>query len=102
MRVITKGRLQEFWEAHQQAKKPLSEWFAVVAKAKWNSFEDLRVIYPSADQVKVESGSITTIFNISGNKYRLITAIHYNTQKVFIIDIMTHADYDKNVWKKKF
>jgi mRNA interferase HigB len=52
--------------------------------------------------VTVKSGRPVVVFNVDGNKYRLIAAIHYNTQTVFILDVMTHADYSAMAWKQKF
>jgi len=59
-------------------------------------FNDLRATYASADHVDG-----LTVFNIGGNKYRLIAAIHYNRKKVFIRAVLTHADYDRGDWKRK-
>ena len=102
MRVIVKGRLLEFWKGHSQAQRPLEEWYAVTDKAKWTSFDDLRKTFSSADQVRVRSGRMVTVFNIAGNNYRLVAAIHYNTQKVFILEVMTHDEYSKGTWKRRF
>lgn len=102
MRIISKGRLQEFWSVQPLAQKPLTEWYSVTIKAKWGSYDDLRKIYSSADQAKVKSGNIVTIFNIGGNKYRLVVAIHYNTRTVYILSVMTHEEYGKDIWKDKF
>lgn len=63
--------------------------------SNWPNFVELRKIFPSADQV----GNFT-VFNIGGNKYRLITFIDYTYQKVFIRAVLTHAEYDKDDWKK--
>lgn len=61
----------------------------------FNSFNELKVLFPHADQV----GKLT-VFNIAGNKVRLIAAVHYNTQKIYIRNILTHNEYDKNKWKE--
>jgi len=55
-------------------------------------------IFPA---VRIESGRVVTVFNVCGNSYRLITAIHYDKQRVFTLRLLTHADYDKNRWKKE-
>ena len=62
----------------------------------------MRRVYPHADAVTVESGGIVTVFNIGGNKYRLIAAIHYNRHKVYmyIRAVLTHAEYDRGRWKR--
>jgi mRNA interferase HigB len=65
-----------------------------VRKTDYASFVDLRKSFPSADQV----GQFT-VFNIGGNKFRLIAAIHYNRKKLYIRHILTHAEYDRNMWR---
>jgi mRNA interferase HigB len=102
VRVISKARLKEFWDIQKRAKKPLEDWYAIVSQAAWQNLADVGRIFPSADQVTVKSGRPVVVFNVGGNKYRLIAAIHYNTQTVFILDVMTHADYSAMAWKQKF
>src|SRR5437762_11350302 len=99
MRIIKRKRLREFAEKHPDAAEPLEKWYQLIRHAHWDSIQDARRIYPHADAVEVESGKIVTVFNVGGNKYRLIVAIHYNTRCVFILDLFTHADYDKGFWK---
>lgn len=94
MRVITRSRLKVFWNTHPQAKEPLNAWYMLMRTGGWKTFVELRAIFPSADQVGHH-----TVFNIGGNKYRLIAAIHYNTQLVFVRFVLTHADYDLGKWK---
>jgi mRNA interferase HigB len=77
----------------------LDTWFRIAKKAIWRSLIDVRQTYPSADGVKV-GGGIYTIFNIGGNSFRLITKIEYTCQKIFIKYVLTHAEYDKEDWKK--
>ncbi len=101
MRVIAKGMLVKFWEIHEQARKPLEEWWALAAKARWTNFDDVRRIFASSDQVKAKSGNTVYVFNIGGNKYRLIAAIHYKSQKVFIREVLTHEEYSKGTWKER-
>jgi mRNA interferase HigB len=86
MRVITRKRLNEFVREHPDAQSALEHWFA--------NFAQLQELFPSADQVENK-----TVFNIGGNKYRLIAAIHYNSVRVYICAILTHRDYDKGTWK---
>jgi len=93
--VITRRRLIEFALKHPDARTPLLHWFAIVRKTDYSSFADLRVTFPSADQV-----SLFTVFNIGGNKYRLIVAIHYNRKKVYVRHVLTHAEYDRGTWRE--
>jgi mRNA interferase HigB len=60
---------------------------------------DVRKTYPHADAVIVGSGRVVTIFNICGNRFRLVVAVHYNTQRVYIREMLTHAEYDRQSWK---
>jgi mRNA interferase HigB len=94
MHIITRSRLVEFWEKHSDSKASLALWYKLVTTANWQNFVELRNVFSSADQV----GNFT-VFNIGGNKYRLITFIDYTYQKVFIRAVLTHAEYDKDDWK---
>lgn len=94
MHIITKIRLTEFWKEHPDAEPSLKSWYKLINLAKWNNFVELRDVFPSADQVQN-----LTVFNIGGNKYRLIALIDYKYQKVFIRCVLTHAEYDKEDWK---
>lgn len=84
----------DFWRIHPAARNPLQHWFAVMRKTDYASFVALRVTFPSADQV-----DRFTVFNIGGNKFRLIAAIHYNRKKVYIRHVLTHAEYDRGSWR---
>ena len=68
-------------------------------KARWTCLQDVRATFPHADAVTVASGRSVVVFNIAGNKYRLITAIHYNRQLVFTLMVLTHSRYSKKKWK---
>ncbi len=95
MHVITHRRLKEFWEKHPNAKPSLQIWYNRTNSAQWNNFNDLRQVFPNADRV----GKLT-VFNISGNHYRLITFVDYQYKKVFVRNILTHSDYDTDNWKQ--
>ncbi|HLQ26408.1 MAG TPA: type II toxin-antitoxin system HigB family toxin [Acidiferrobacterales bacterium] len=95
MHIITRKRLIDFAKKHRDAEGALNIWYALAAKNDFRSFMELRKVFSSADQV----GKFT-VFNIGGNKYRLIAAIHYNRKKIYIRHILTHAEYDSNKWKE--
>jgi len=99
MTIITRKRLVDFMARHSDAKRPLELWYRTVRQARWRSIRDVRMVYPSADAVEVGSGKRVTVFNIGGHKYRLITAIHYNRQRVYVLRLMTHAEYSKDTWR---
>lgn len=93
MRVISKKALDEFAKRHPDAKAPFARWYGIVKKANFLNLNEVRQVFPSADKV-----GNCTVFNIGGNKYRLITAIHYNRQIIYIRFVLTHTEYDLNYW----
>lgn len=95
MHVITRKRLNEFAEKYPETKTALAQWYRLVKKTDFASFAELRAVFPSVDQV----GKLT-VFNIGGNKVRLIAAVHYNRKKVYIRAVLTHEEYDQGKWKK--
>ena len=100
MNVITRKRLKEFGERHPDATRPLELWYRTVKRARWQHLQDVRRVYPHAHPVTVASGNTVTVFNIAGDKYRLIAAIHYNAQRVYVLRLVTHAEYSKDAWKE--
>lgn len=99
VRVISKARLKRFWEVPGQevAEGPLRAWYTHVNSKtiSWHSWGDVRMDFPAASIV-----GNCVVFNIGGNKYRLVTRILYRSQKVFVLRVMTHAEYDKDEWKE--
>lgn len=96
MHVITKSALVKFWTKHPDAQGPLQDWFNTMEKQVFSGPASLREVFASADQV----GKLT-VFDIGGNKYRLIASIHYNRHKVYIRNVLTHAEYDRDDWKRR-
>jgi len=95
MHIITRKRLNDFAEKHPDTKPALQHWYRLVKSGQFRSFVELRATFPSADQ----AGKLT-VFNIGGGKARLIAAIHYNRQKVYIRAVLMHDEYDKGKWKE--
>ncbi len=95
MHVISRKKLRLFWSIHPESKSSLNHWFRVAKKADWTMFADLQVTFLSADQV-----GKYTVFNIGGNKFRLMAEINYKRGKIFVRHVMTHADYNRGTWKK--
>ena len=95
MHVITKKRLRDFAARHRDAVEPLAIWYAIMARTDFSSFAELKRVFGSVDKV----GKFT-VFDISGNKYRLVAAIHYNRKKVYIRHVLTHVEYDRDRWKE--
>ena len=100
MRITQATRLAEFTAKHVDAAAPLTAWANTVERAAWRSLMEVRKTYRHADAVRVESRKVVTIFNIKGNHYRLVTAIDYRLQVVNVLRLLTHAEYDKDQWKK--
>src|SRR5947209_693601 len=100
MRVISQRILQDFWEHHADAETPLREWFKTSLAARWQSLKDVRRIYPHADGVQTKGSGTLTVFNICGNKYRLVARIRYDWQLVNIRWVLTHNEYDADKWKE--
>ena len=94
MHVITRKRLNEFADKYPETRNALAHWYQLIKRNDFNSFAELRSAFPSADQV----GKLT-VFNIGGNKVRLIAAIHYNRRKVYIRAVLIHKEYDEDKWK---
>ncbi|MDJ0719639.1 MAG: type II toxin-antitoxin system HigB family toxin [Prochloraceae cyanobacterium] len=95
MHVITRKRLNEFVAKYPETKTALVQWYKLMKQSDFNSISELREIFPTADKV----GKLT-VFNIGGNKVRLIAAIHYNRKKVYIRAVLTHNEYDLDKWKE--
>ena len=96
MRVISKKKLRDFYEKNTQAKLPLTEWYFKMKTSTAIDLNGLRAIFNSVDSVNGY-----TVFNVGGNNYRLIAAIHYNKQRCFIRAIWTHAQYSKKDNQRK-
>ena len=94
MHVISRRTLQDFWQKHKDSEDPLKAWFKIVKATRYTGYNDLKATFGSIDKVGNK-----TVFNIGGNKYRLITVIHYNRGKVYIRAVLTHREYDKEEWK---
>lgn len=77
MHVITRKRLNEFVAKHPDARSSLAHWYKEIMQREFATFADLRDVFPSADQI----GKLT-VFNIGGNKFRLVAAVHYNRRRV--------------------
>ena len=95
MHIISRKALRLFWEQRPDSQTALVRWFKVVRHTKYGNFTELRATFPSADKA-----GHWIVFNIGGNKYRLITSIHFKRGKVYIRHVLTHQEYDQGSWKK--
>lgn len=94
MRVFSKRTLDEFSKSHTDVAIALNSWHKVAKSAQWHSIQDVKKSYSSAD-----AAGRFTIFNIKGNKYRLIVSIDYERQVIYIKYVLTHSEYDSGRWK---
>ncbi|NUQ35349.1 MAG: type II toxin-antitoxin system HigB family toxin [Planctomycetaceae bacterium] len=96
MRVISKKPLREYWGKRPDTKSALEHWWKVTRKARWRNFADVRQSFGSADQ---RFG--WTIFNIGGNKCRLVAKIDHLRGRVYVHRVMTHGEYDRGDWLRE-
>lgn len=94
MRIFSKRTLYEFGKIHADVATVLNSWHQVAKSAKWQNIQDVKRSYSSAD-----AAGRFTVFNIKGNKYRLIVNIDYERQVIYIKYVLTHAEYDSGRWK---
>jgi mRNA interferase HigB len=102
MRLIGQDLLRKAMRQHADARKWLRAWVATVEDAQWQRIDDVRMDYPTADGVKLKSQIVITVFNVRGNEYRLLTNVNYDRQAVLVLELLTHAQYDKDQWKGRY
>ena len=91
MRIISRKALIDFYQKHPDSKRSLEAWFHEVRQAEWKTPADVKLYYPSASILKKSR----VVFNIRGNKYRLIVKVIYSTGAVYIRFVGTHKEYDQ-------
>ena len=94
MKLIGNRALREFAESYRQAEEPLQAWRHIMEHNTFQNFAELRQAFASVDKVGERY-----VFNIGGNKYRLIATIAYSIQTVWVKHVLTHAEYDEGAWK---
>jgi mRNA interferase HigB len=94
MHVISRRKLREFGTVHPPARTPLDAWYKKAKAATWGSFHEVQAAFPQADVYRQY-----VVFDIGGNKYRLIAEINSTRRKVFVRHVLTHTDYDRGNWK---
>ena len=112
MQIIFEQKLTEFAERHSTSRSGLFRWLELVQQGNFNSVTELRKTFPHVDLVKRKTPAQSrqrvpysnrettfTVFNIGGNKARLIAVMRYESQQVFIHEVLTHAEYD--AWNRR-
>jgi mRNA interferase HigB len=95
MQIIDLAQLREFCKKHNQARKPVEAWHKIVESADWSKFADIQASLPKTDKV-----GDCYVFDLGGNKYRLVAKIKFDTKQLVVRKLMTHAEYDKTDWQK--
>ncbi len=94
MHVITQSRIWDAKKKHPESASALDGWYRVIKRNQFNNFAELKMSFNSID----EAGNLI-VFDIGGNKLRLISVIHFQRKKIYIRQILTYKEYDKNNWK---
>lgn len=95
MHVISRKKLKDAATRHPELEAALDVWFRIAKKATWQSLADIRKTFSSADAIER-----WTVFNVKGNRYRLITEVNYRFRRIYIRHVLTHAEYDQEKWKR--
>jgi mRNA interferase HigB len=101
VRILKEKFLREAAEQYPKAAKYLTAWTAHVRAAAWRNMAEVRGSYGSADIVHVRSGRPVIVFNVCGNQYRLIVAMHFNKQMAYTLRFLTHSEYGRDDWKNE-
>ena|ERR1700675_219289 len=94
VRVISRKKIREASERHSEWEASLSAWYRIVKKAAWKNFPDVKQSWRNSDKA-----GTCIIFDISGNRCRLIAYINFRTQKVYVLHILSHVEYGRDRWK---
>ena len=95
MHVVSHKAIRLFADKYPDARAPLDRWYRVAKRAGWENFADVEQTFNAADFV-----GPYIVFDIGGNKYRLVAAINFRKRVLFIRDIMTHKEYERGAWKR--
>ena len=94
MHVISRKRIKQASAEHGEWQASLTTWYKVAKAAAWNSFDDVRKSWRNSDSV-----GTCVVFDIANNRCRLIAYINYRSKTVFILHVLSHAEYDRGAWK---
>jgi mRNA interferase HigB len=96
MRVIAERPLRQFWNKHPDAEKPLKVWLSICKNTDFENFAHLKRTFGSVDKV-----GKYVVFDIGGNKFRLIVVVHFNRRRIYVRAVLTHEEYDQDHWKNE-
>lgn len=92
MQVLSKKTLRDFWEKHPQAQRPLTAWYQTVSSATWSARAHIKAAFGASVDFVADN---RVVFDIAGNKYRLVVHVSYTFRRVLIKFVGTHAEYDR-------
>ena len=95
MHIISRKALRDFWERYPDSERPLARWYRIVSRSQFDNFAELQLAFPAADLV-----GNWVVFDIGGNKFRLIASVHFNRGKLYVRHVLTYQEYDRGGWKK--
>jgi len=99
MHLVSRKALADFWKVHSDAEAALRNWARAIERQTFTNLIELKKTFGSVDYVPVEPHGLH-VFNIGGNKYRLVASIHFNRQVLYVRNVLTHAEYSKGEWRK--
>jgi len=97
--------LRDFWQAKPDRKQhaaAFESWFKIARKARWRNFQDAKATFGQTDVAIGDTGRTATIFDVGGNKYRIIAHVDYMRQTIKIEAVLDHSEYDRKKWMKRF
>ena len=92
--MISRRAIREFAKIHPDSLPSLSNWYTVARRAEWKTFVELSTDFSAANQV-----GRRTVFNVGGGKYRLIARVNFGKQRLYVLFVMKHSDYNRDRWK---
>jgi mRNA interferase HigB len=102
MRVLSIRPLREFWEKHPESEVALKRWFRAAEQAHWERWADVKTSFPQADLVPVHSGVKMAVFNVGGNKYRVVAHVPFREGGwMFVKCVLVHSEYSRDRWKEE-
>jgi mRNA interferase HigB len=102
MTLIGQDVLRRAGRRNAPLQRWLTTWAQTVENGEWQSLNDVRRTYSTADGVKLKSGFVVTVFNVKGNNSRLLTSIDFDAEIVEALEVLTHSEYDKDLWKDRY
>lgn len=94
MHIISHAKIVQAQAAHPDCSAALDQWYRLTRRVRWTNFAEVKACFPAVDKVGDKF-----VFDVGGNKLRLIAAIHFNTGRVFVRAVLTHREYDRGAWR---